>query len=165
MLTAEEDESAYRVNYKSYLTPLIFLCIPPLILFELGPSVLDNTIKTGALVGLSIGILLPLLGAYYFFEFASFTFSRTDDLFHWHWRSPFRKKSGKVPLNRIIKVRRDGMESSNSDGLQFTYRLVVILDDDTTIPLTRGYSGLHDRKLDQIVDQIRAYIGHGNAMH
>ena len=165
MLTAEEDESTYQVHYKSYVTPLIFLCIPALILFELGPSVLDDTIKTGELVGLLIGILLPLLGAYYFIEFASFTFSRTDDLFHWRWRNLFRNKSGKVPLNRIVKVRRDGMESSNSDGLQFTYRLVVILDDNTIIPLTRGYSGLHDRKLDQIVDQIHDYIGHSSAMH
>jgi hypothetical protein len=111
MLTAEEDESTYQVHYKSYVTPLIFLCIPPLILFELGPSVLDDTIKTGELVGLLIGILLPLLGAYYFLEFANFTFSRADDLFHWR------------------------------------------------------YSGLHDRKLDQIVDQIRDYIGHSSAMH
>ena len=165
MLTAEEDESAYRVHYKSYVTPLIFLCIPPIILFELGPSVLDDTIKTGELVGLLIGILLPLLGTYYFLEFASFTFSRADDLFHWHWRNLFRNKSGKVPLNRIVKVRRDEMESSNSAGLQYTYRLIVILDDGTIIPLTRGYSGLHDRKLDQIVDQIRDYIGHSSAMH
>jgi len=165
MLTAEEDESAYQVHYKSYVAPLILLCIPPLVLFELVPSVIDNTIQTGELVGMLIGILLPSLGAYYFLEFANFTFSRADDLFHWHWRNLFRNKSGKVPLNRIVKVRRDGMESSNSDGLQFLYRLVVILDDDTIIPLTRGYSGLHDRKLDQIVDQIQDYIGHSSAMH
>jgi hypothetical protein len=28
------------------------------------------------------------------------------------------------------------------------------------IPLTRGYSGLYAKKLDQIVDQIREHIGH-----
>jgi hypothetical protein len=28
------------------------------------------------------------------------------------------------------------------------------------VPLTRGYSGLYDKKLDQIVDQMREHIRH-----
>ena len=83
-----------------------------------------------------------------------------DNLFSWRWRNLVTSKSGEVPLSRIIKVRRDALESGDSGGLQYSYRLLVILDDQTMIPLTRGYSGLYDKKLDQIVDQIREHIGH-----
>ncbi|MBT8433796.1 MAG: hypothetical protein KJN95_04010 [Gammaproteobacteria bacterium] len=165
MLVTYEDESTYRVRDNSYVIPVLFLCIPPLMLIELGPEVLDGSIKTGELVGLCIGILLPLAGAYYYIEFASFTFSRTNGVFYWRWRNLFNKKAGKVPFSRIVKVRRDAIESGDSGGLRYSHRLVVILDDNTIIPLTRGYSGLHGKKLDQIVDQIRNYIGHSNAMH
>ncbi len=164
MLVAEEDESAYRVRYDSYVFPVIFLCIPPLMLIELGPKVLDESIKTGELVGLVLGILLPLMGAYFFIEFSSFTFSRTDGVFRWRWRNLVKRKTGEVPLSRVANVRRDAIESGDSGGLQYSHRLVVILDDSTIIPLTRGYSGLYSKKLDQIVDQIRDYIGHTHAM-
>jgi len=164
MLVTEEDESAYRVRSNSYVIALVLLCLPPLMLIELFPRVLDGSIKTGELVGLFIGVLLPLAGAYFFIEFASFTFSRTDGVFHWRWRNLFKKRAGEVPLTRIIKVRREAIEAGDSGGLQYSHRLVVILDDDTIIPLTRGYSGLHSKKLDQIVNQIRDYIGHSNAI-
>ena len=165
MLVTHEDESAYQVRNNSYVFPVLFLCIPPLMLIELGPGVLDGSIKTGELVGLFIGILLPLAGAYYYIEFASFTFSRTDGVFHWRWRNLFSKKTGQVPFSRIAKVRRDAIETGDSGGLKYSHRLVVILDDNTIIPLTRGYSGLHSKKLDQTVDQIRDYIGQSSAMH
>lgn len=165
MLVTEEDESAYRVRSNSYVLALVLLCLPPLMLIELGPGVIDGSIKTGELVGLFIGVLLPLAGAYYLFEFSSFTFSRTDGVFRWRWRNLLQKKAGEVPLTRIIKIRRDAIESGDSGGLQYSHRLVVILDDDTVIPLTRGYSGLHGKKLDQIVDQIRDFIGHSNTIY
>ncbi len=165
MLVTEEDESAYRVRSNSYVLALVLLCLPPLMLIELGPGVIDGSIKTGELVGLFIGVLLPLAGAYYLFEISSFTFSRTDGVFRWRWRNLLQKKAGEVPLTRIIKIRRDAIESGDSGGLQYSHRLVVILDDDTIIPLTRGYSGLHGKKLDQIVDQIRDFIGHSNTIY
>ena len=52
-----------------------------------------------------------------------------------------------------------------STGLRYIYRLVVVLDDDSVIPLTRGFSGLYDKKIDRIVDQIREYLGHVVALH
>ena len=165
MLVTEENESTYRVSYNSYVIPLIFLCIPPLMLIELVPRILDDSIKTGELIGLFIGVLLPLIGAYYFIEFASFTFSRADGSFCWRWRNLFKTRAGEVPLSRIVKVRRDAIESGDSGGLQYSHRLIVVLDDNTIIPLTRGYSGLYSKKLDQIVDQIRDYIGHTSAMY
>ena len=165
MLVTEEDESAYRVRSNSYVLALVLLCLPPLMLIELGPGIIDGSIKTGELVGLFIGVLLPLAGAYYLFELSSFTFSRTDGVFRWRWRNLLQKKAGEVPLTRITKVRRDAIESGDSGGLQYSHRLVVILDDDTIIPLTRGYSGLHGKKLDQIVDQIRDFIGHSNTIY
>jgi hypothetical protein len=160
MLTAEHDKSNYQVRYRSYVIPLIFLSLIPLLLIEHGASLVDGSIETGELIGLCIGLILPLVVAYFFIEIASFTFSVEDGLFSWRWRNLITSKSGEVPLNRIVKVRRDALESGDSAGLQYSYRLLVILDDQTMIPLTRGYSGLYAKKLDQIVDQIREHIGH-----
>ena len=164
MLTTEQDDSTYRVLNSSYVIPLIFLSIPPLLLIEHGPSLFDGSIKTGELVGLVIGIMLPLVGAYFFIEFASFKFSIKDNLFSWRWRNLVKLNRGEVPLGRIVKVRRDALESGDSTGLQYSHRLLVILDDGTMIPLTRGFSGLYSKKLDQIVDQIREHIGHSATM-
>jgi len=164
MLATVQNESTYEVRSSSYLLSLIMLLIPPALMYELVPGLLDGSIKNGELAGLCVGIVLPLLGAYYMLEFASFSFSIDDDVFRWRWHNFIRKKSGEVPLSRIVTVRREALESSGSSGLQYTYRLVVILDDDTIIPLTRGFSGVHDRKLDQIVDQIRGHLGHFVAM-
>ena len=129
-------------------------------LTEHGSSLLDGSIETDELIGLSISVLLPLTVAYFFIEFASFTFSLENGLFSWRWRNLISSKNGEVPLSRIVKVRRDALESGDAGGLKYSYRLLVILDDNTMIPLTRGYSGLYGKKLDQILDQIREHIGH-----
>ena len=164
MLATEQDESSYRVTYRSYLLSLLLLLIPPALLYEHGPGLFDGSIANSELAGLAIGILLPLLGAYYMTEFASFDFSLEQDRFDWNWHNLVRRRCGRVPLQRVVKVRREALESSASSGLQYSYRLVVILDDDSVIPLTRGFSSLHDKKLDQIVDQIRQHLGHFVAM-
>lgn len=164
MLTTEQDDSIYRVRYSSYIIPLICLSLPPLLLIEHGSSLVEGSIKTGELVGLAIGILLPLAGAYFFIEFASFNFSVKDNRFSWRWRNLVKVNSGEVALGQIATVRRDALESGDSAGLQYSHRLLVILDDGTMIPLTRGYSGLYSKKLDQIVGQIRQHIGHSAAI-
>ena len=144
-----------------YVTPLL---IPPVLLYEHAGSLLDGSIETGELAGLCIGIVLPLLGAWYMVEFASFRFSLDEDIFRWRWHNFIRHESGQVPLRRVVKISREGLQSSASDGPQYGYRLVVVLDDDTVIPLTRGYSGLYARRLERIVDQIRRHLGHYVAM-
>jgi uncharacterized membrane protein (GlpM family) len=154
MLASETNETTYHVRYQSYVISLLLVLVPPAMLYQLGPSLLDGSIKTGELAGLGIGIILPLVGAYYMLEFASFTFSTDEDVFRWHWNNLLRRKSGAVPLGRVARVRREALETSVSSGSQYSYRLVVILDDDTVIPLTRGYSGIHDRQLDKIVDHL-----------
>ena len=159
MLVAEQDGSTYRVRYRSYLLSMIFLALPPAVLYELGPKLFDGSIDSGELAGMCLGILLPLLAAYYYIEFASFTFSTGDGMLRWRWSNLVTSKSGEVPLSRIARIRRDALESSASSGLQYVYRLVVVLDDETLIPLTRGFSGTHDRQLDQIVAQLRDYLG------
>lgn len=164
MLVSEHNESVYEVRSNSYVIALILLLVPPALLFEHSGSLLDGSIARGELAGLCIGIVLPLLGAYYMVEFASFSFSLDEDVFRWRWHNFIKRKSGEVPLGRISRVRRESLESSGSSGLQYSYRLVVILDDDTVIPLTRGFSGIHDKQLDQIVNQIREHLGHFVAM-
>ena len=160
MLVTEQDESALRVHYRSYRLALVLLVLPPLMLFEHVPALLDNSIDTSDLAALILGVVLPLLGACLLIEFASFTFSRRDNRFSWRWRNLLRRKSLEVPLERVVRVRRESVESGDSGGSGYSYRLVVMLDDGSIVGLTRSYSGIHDRKLDHIVEQIREYLGH-----
>ncbi len=159
MLTSEQDDYNFRVSYRSYIFALALLIVPPLMIYELGGSLLDGSIDRSDLVGLILGIALPLAASYYLFEIASFSFSTETNLFSWRWRSLLRKKSGELPLQRIVRVRRDRLQSSGTPGRQFAYRLVVVLDDSTIVPLTSRYTGLHDRQLDQVVDQLREFLG------
>lgn len=160
MYVTEEDDSAYQVHYRSYRLAVILLLLPPLMLIELGPGLVGDNPDTGELTALILGLLLPLIGAYFLIEFASFSFSRQEDLFCWRWRNLLRHKAGEVPLERIVQVRREAIESGDSAGNRRSYRLVVMLDDGTVIGLTRGYSGFHSKRLDLIVEQIREYLGH-----
>jgi len=160
MLAIERDDSALRVHYRSYRLALVLLVLPPLMLFEHLPALLDRSIERSDLAALIIGVALPLLGAYLLIEFASFSFSRRDNLFSWRWRNLLRRKSRELPLQSVARVRREAVESGDSGGAGYSYRLVVVLDDGSVIGLTRSYSGIHDRKLDQVVDQVREYLGH-----
>ena len=160
MYTTERDQSTYRVSYRSYLLGALLLLIPPALLFEMGGALLEGSLETSALAGLALGLLLPLIGAWHLIEFASFSFSREDGLLHWRWRNIWRREAGEVALERITRVGRESIHSSNSSGVSYVYRLIVELDDGSIIPLTRGFSGLHDRRLDEIVAQIREHLGH-----
>ena len=160
MFVSKQEDSSYRVSYRSYRLGTLLMLAPPAMLYEFAPAVIDGSIDRSELAGLIIGVLLPLLGAYFLIEFASFSFSLRDNQFCWRWRNLLRQKSLEIPLQRIMQVRREGMESGDSDGLQYSYRLVVVLDDGSVVGLTRGYSGVHNKQLDQIVNQIREYLGH-----
>ena len=160
MLATQQDESTYRVFYRSYLLSAALLLIPPVLLYELGPDLLDGNLDGSELAGLILGIVLPLVGASFKTEFASFSFCRDSNLFSWSWHNFVRRRAGQVPLGRVVKVRREAMPSSVSATPRHIYRLVVILDDDTVIPLTRGYSRVHEKRLSEIVDQIREHLGH-----
>ena len=160
MFVSEQDDSAYRVHYRSYRLGALLLLAPPLMLYEFAPSAIDASIEKSAVVGLIIGVLLPLIGAYFLIEFASFSFSLRNNQFCWRWRNLLRHKSLEIPLQRIVQVRRESLESSDSAGVGYTYRLVIVLDDESIVGLTRGYSGIHGKQLDQIVNQIREYLGH-----
>lgn len=160
MLATEREGTTLKVLYRSYLSGLLLLTVPPAMIYELGGGLLDGSLETGEKIGLALGVLLPLAGAYYLVEFACFSFCREDGRFRWWWRNLIRRESGEVSLARIARVGRDSIEASDSSGPQRIYRLVVELDDDSVIPLTRGFSGLHDKKLERIVDQIREHLGH-----
>ena len=160
MLALERDGTTLKVRYRSYLPGLLLLAIPPAMIAELGGGLLEGSLESGEKIGLAIGVLLPLAGAYFLVEFACFSFCREDGRFRWRWRNLLRQESGEVALERIARVGRDSIEASDSSGTQRIYRLVVELDDESVIPLTRGFSGLHDRKLEQIADQVREHLGH-----
>jgi hypothetical protein len=160
MYVTEEDDSAYRVHYRSYRFAVALLLLPPLMLIELGPGLFGGDAAGSEILALFLGILLPLIGAYFLIEFASFSFSMQEGLFRWRWRNLLRHRAGEAPLERIVEVRREAIESGDTAGNRRSYRLVVVLDDGSSIGLTRGYSGFHDKRLDLIVDEIREYLGH-----
>ena len=160
MYVTEQDDCGYRVHYRSYRLGVLMLILPPLMLFEFGPGLIAGSLDASELTALIIGVLMPLLAAYLLIEFSSLSFSLKENRFNWRWRKLLRSKSLEIPLQRIVHVRRDRLESGDSAGLQYTYRLVVVLDDETVIGLTRGYSTVHGRRLNTIVNQIREYLGH-----
>jgi hypothetical protein len=160
MYVTEEDDSSYQVHYRSYRFAVVLLALPPLMLIELGPGLFGGTTDGSEMTALILGVLLPLIGAYFLIEFASFSFSVDEGLFRWRWRNLLRHRAGKVPLESIVEVSREAIESGDSAGNRRSYRLVVMLDDGTRIGLTRGYSGFHSKKLDLIVEEIREFLGH-----
>lgn len=157
MLTSKQDETGFVVRYRSYRLALVLLILPPLMLVEHLPALLDGSIDNSDLVALALGVFVPLIAAYLMIEIASFSFSQRDNLFRWQWRNLLRHKSLDLPLERVMSVRREAVEAGDS-GL--SYRLIVELDDHSIIGLTRAYSGYQDKQLDQIVEAIRAYLGH-----
>lgn len=159
MLTTELDDTSYRIHYRSYGIALVLLLITPLMIYHHGGSIVDGSIDASDLAGLVIALIVSLAGAYYTIEFSSFTFSTESNTFSWRWRSLLRKKSGEVALQRIVRIRREALESSGTPGSKYTYRLIVILDDDSVIPLTSGYSKLYDARLNQIAEQLRGFLG------
>jgi len=160
MIATEQDDSSCRVHYRSYRLGTTLALLPPLMLYEHGPALIDGSIDGSALAGLILGVLLPLLGAYLLIEFSSFRFSVSNNQFCWRWRNLVRRKSLKAPLERVVHVRLEAIESGDSSGQRYTYRLVVVLDDQSVIGLTRGYSSHHGKQLETIVNQIRDYLGH-----
>lgn len=160
MYVTEQDDSGYRVHYRSYRLGVLMLILPPLMLFEFGPGLIAGSLDASELAALTIGVLMPLLAAHLLIEFASFSFSVKENRFNWRWRKLLRPRSLEIPLQRIVHVRREKLESGNSAGPQYTYRLVVELDDETVIGLTRGYATVQARQLNTIVNQIRGYLGH-----
>lgn len=160
MFAIKREDDNCRVQYRSYRFALVLLVFPPLMLYEHAASLFDGSIGDSDLAALLFGILLPLAGAYLLVEFASFTFSLRDNRFRWRWRNLFRRDSLELPLDRVLQVRREAVESGDSSGRGQAYRLVVVLDDERVIGLTRGYSGFHGRQLERIVDEVREYLGH-----
>ena len=160
MLDTFEVNTDLEVRFRQYLLAVVLLSIPPYLLIELGSQLLAGELTTGERLGLFFGFLIPGMGAYYFLEFGQFTFSKRHQVFSWRWRNLFFIDRGEVPLQRVVKIRRDALEASDLLGWQNCYRLIAILDDGRIIPLTRSYSGQHAKKLDQIVDQLRDYLGH-----
>ncbi len=158
MLRLEHADTDLHVHYRHYLLPAALLVLPPLLLVEFGPSLLDGSIDASDLAGLALGIVLPLGFAWFYIEFGHFRFSRRDGKFAWQWRNLVRRERGAVPLARVVDVRREGFETRNPLGRQSAYRLVVELDDARVVGLSHGYSGFQKRELGRIVDEIRDYL-------
>ena len=164
MLSIHETESSLEVSYRCLVPPCLLLVIPPAMLYEQSGRLLDGSITPGELIGLGLGIVLPLIIVACFVEFARFEFSKSDDIFRWHWRSLFRQRNGEAWLGNVVRVSRDTLEADDLAGMESSYRLLVTLDDGRHVALTRSYSGFHDRRLGKMVLQIREFLGHHTPM-
>ena len=142
MISRTRDDGRYVVHYRSYRMAAALLILPPLMLYEFLPALVDGSMDMSDLVALLLGVLVPLLAAYWLIELSSFTFLQADNIFRFRWRNPLRRKSLDLPLDRIVSVRRQVMES-NHDAPRS--RLVVVLDDNSVIGLTRGFTAYQNR--------------------
>ena len=158
MLTTELEGRALMVYYRSYL-PGLLLLIPPAVLFEHVGGLLAGSLDSSELAGLGFGVALPLLGACYLVEFASFSFDLDRQLFRWQRRNILGRHAGEVPLSSIAGVGREQLQATDTAGTQRLYRLVVDLDDSRAIPLSRSFCGIQERKLDRVASEIRRHIG------
>ncbi len=57
MYVTEEDDSEYRVQYRSYRLAVVLLLLPPLVLIELGPGLVGGDTGTSELRALILGLL------------------------------------------------------------------------------------------------------------
>ena len=82
-------------------------------LYEFAPSVIDASIEKSALARLIIVVLLPIIGAYFLIEFASFSFSLRNshyagagetcrDTNHWKYRCNVSYKAAWCPYARSL---------------------------------------------------------------
>ncbi len=164
MFDIRETESQLVVRYRCFTLPMLLLLIPPGMLYEQGGSLIDGSLSAGETIGLLLGIAIPLIIVCYFVETAEFSFNRQENSFDWRWHNLFRRDGRRIPLNRVIKIRREDLDARDLAGMQTRYRLQVILDDGDSVALTRGFSPFHRHKLDKIVDQVRDYLGHVTPM-
>lgn len=164
MLDLRQAESSLEVSYRCFIPPMLLLVIPPAMVYEQSGRLFDGSITNGELIGLGLGILLPLAIVAYFVEFAHFEFNKQENVFRWRWRNLFRQRGGEIPLPQVVRISRDALDATELAGMQSSYRLLVILDDGSHIVLTRSYSGFYDRKLDKMISQIREFLGHHTPM-
>ena len=164
LIDIHETESGLLVSYRCLYLPMPLLVIPPGMIYEQGGRLLDGTLSAGETIGLLLGIVIPLIIVAYFIEFAEFSFSKQSNQFRWRWRNLFRQQGSDFPLNRVVKIRLENLDTRDLVGMQPRFRLQVILDDGTGIALTRGYLSFYKRRMDKIVDQVRDYLGHVTPM-
>lgn len=143
---------------------MTLLVIPPGMIYEQGGGLLAGTLSAGEIIGLLLGIVIPLIIVSYYVEFAEFSFNRQEGVFRWRWRNLYRQRGGELALNRVVKVHLENLETRELVGMRARFRLQVMLDDGHSIALTRGYLSFYKRRLDNIVDQVRDYLGHVTPM-
>ena len=158
MLSVVKTDTELRLESRHYLLPCALLVIIPLLLFEFGPALVRGELDRSNVVGLLLGIGIPIFFAFFFIEFGHFRLSLVDGLFSWRWRNLLGREQGEVELKRVIGVRRETLETSDRLGWQNLHRLIVILDDGREIGLTRGYTTIQRRRMDEVVEQIRDYL-------
>ena len=163
MLSVTKTDTDLQLDSRHYLLPCLLLVLIPLLLYEFGPALLRGELDRSDFVGLAIGILLPLFFAFFFIEFGQFRLSLADGRFRWRWRNLLGHEQGEIELKRVISVRRETLETSDRLGWQNLHRLIIVLDDGREIGLTRGYTTIQRRRMDEIIEQIRDYLEYVSA--
>ncbi len=158
MLAVTKTDTDLQLDSRHYLLPCLLLLLIPLLLYEFGPALLRGELDRSNLVGLALGIGLPVFFAFFFIEFGHFRLSLADGVFSWRWRNLLGREQGEVELKRVTGVRRETLETSDRLGWQNLHRLIMVLDDGREIGLTHGYTTIQQRRMDEIIEQIRDYL-------
>ena len=158
MLSVTKTDSDLQLDSRHYLLPCTLLAVIPLLLYEFGPDLLRGELDRSDLEGLTLGVVMPVFFAFFFIEFGHFQLSLADGVFRWRWRNLLGREQGEVGLKHVTGVRRETLETSDRLGWQNLHRLILVLDDGREIGLTRGYTTIQRRRMDQIIEQIRDYL-------
>ena len=158
MLTVTKTDTDLRLDSRHYLLPCLLLILIPLLLYEFGPALIRGELDRSDIVGLAMGLFVPVFFAFFFIEFGHFRLSLADGRFSWRWRNLLHREQGEVGLKHVIGVRCETLETSDRLGWQNLHRLILVLDDGREVGLTRGYTTIQRRRMDEIIEQIRDYL-------
>ena len=164
MLKSNQSNNVLQITSGRWLLPACLLILPLLLLHQLGFALIAGQLDLGDLIGLTIGVFLPLIAACYLFESTRFKFSKHEGLFNWQRLGFFGRVKGEVPLYAVVKIKLEELEANDLIGMQTACRLIVVLDDDEEVALSRNYSKFQDKPLNALVKQIRDFLGQHTPM-
>ncbi|RME87653.1 MAG: hypothetical protein D6770_08910 [Anaerolineae bacterium] len=109
-----------------------------------------------ALIGIAIGLLSFLLPSV-----LTITADKSTGLLTLTYRSPWRQSVKEIPLDEILAVIVERLESSDEEGRRYTYRVAIVLRNGERVPLHSYYDSNRGRH-EETARRLRDFLGVGD---